>query len=100
MNEAIAYYRLFKDVLAACLAEDPDYTPLNIASVFSPPANGDKDVKQLQEDLPQEKADNQQEPEQNKAALQEIIADYNRSEERRVGQEWTQRKQSTSGRKE
>src|SRR5690625_1702938 len=77
INEAIAYYRLFKDVQAACLAEDPDYTPLNIASVFSPPANGDKDVKQLQEDLPQEKADNQQEPEQKKAALQEIIADYN-----------------------
>ncbi|NGO91519.1 MAG: type I restriction endonuclease subunit R, partial [Halomonas sp.] len=47
------------------------------ACVFSPPANGDKDVKQLQEDLPQEKADNQQEPEQKKAALQEIIADYN-----------------------
>ncbi|MCE8003215.1 type I restriction endonuclease subunit R [Billgrantia ethanolica] len=77
INEAIAYYRLFKDVQAERQAEDSDYTPLNIACVFSPPANGDKDVKQLQEDLPQEKADNQQEPEQKKAALQEIIADYN-----------------------
>ncbi len=77
INEAIAYCRLFKDVQAQHQAEDPDYTPLNIACVFSPPANGDKDVKQLQEDLPQEKADNQQEPEQKKAALQEIIADYN-----------------------
>lgn len=77
INEAIDYYRLFKGVQAACQADDPDYTPLNIACVFSPPANGDKDVKQLQEDLPQEKADNQQEPEQKKAALQEIIADYN-----------------------
>jgi type I restriction enzyme R subunit len=77
INEAIAYYRLFKDVQAECQAEDPDYSPLNIACVFSPPANGDKDVKQLQEELPQEKADNQQEPEQKKAALQEIIADYN-----------------------
>ena len=77
INEAIAYYRLFKDVQTECQADDPDYTPLNIACVFSPPANGDKDVKQLQEDLPQEKADNQQEPEQKKAALQEIIADYN-----------------------
>ncbi|XUO83350.1 type I restriction endonuclease subunit R [Halomonas sp. KM007] len=77
INEAIAYYRLFKDVQTEYQAEDPDYTPLNIACVFSPPANGDKDVKQLQEDLPQEKADNQQEPEQKKAALQEIIADYN-----------------------
>ncbi|PTB92101.1 DEAD/DEAH box helicase, partial [Marinobacter sp. Z-F4-2] len=77
INEAIGYYRLLKDVQAQHQAEDPDYTPLNIACVFSPPANGDKDVKQLQEDLPQEKADNQQEPEQKKAALQEIIADYN-----------------------
>ncbi len=77
INEAIGYFRLFKDVQAQQQAEDPDYTPLNIACVFSPPANGDKDVKQLQEDLPQEKADNQQEPEQKKAALQEIIADYN-----------------------
>ena len=77
INEAIAYYRLFKDVQAEHQAEDLEYMPLNIACVFSPPANGDKDVKQLQEDLPQEKADNQQEPEQKKAALQEIIADYN-----------------------
>lgn len=77
INEAIGYYRLLKDVQAERQADDPDYTPLNIACVFSPPANGDKDVKQLQEDLPQEKADNQQEPEQKKAALQEIIADYN-----------------------
>ena len=77
INEAIAYYRLFKDIQAQHLADDPDYMPLNIACVFSPPANGDKDVKQLQEDLPQEKADNQQEPEQKKSALQDIIADYN-----------------------
>ncbi|PWV69072.1 type I restriction endonuclease subunit R [Halomonas sp. A11-A] len=77
INEAIACYRLFKEVQTEREADDPDYTPLNIACVFSPPANGDKDVKQLQEDLPQEKADNQQEPEQKKAALQEIIADYN-----------------------
>lgn len=77
INEAIAYYRLLKDVQAQHQAEDPEYMPLNIACAFSPPANGDKDVKQLQEDLPQEKADNQQEPQQKKAALQEIIADYN-----------------------
>ncbi|MCK9505860.1 MAG: type I restriction endonuclease subunit R [Porticoccaceae bacterium] len=77
INEAIGYYRLFKEIQAERQVDDPDYTPLNIACVFSPPANGDKDVRQLQEDLPQEKADNQQEPEQKKAALQEIIADYN-----------------------
>src|SRR5699024_2078176 len=51
--------------------------PLNIACVFSPPAEGNQDVKQLQEDLPQEKADNQHEPDTKKTALNEIIADYN-----------------------
>jgi type I restriction enzyme R subunit len=34
-------------------------------------------VQQIQEDLPQEKADNQQDPEGKKAALTRIIADYN-----------------------
>lgn len=77
INDAIAYYNLFKQVQAGRQAEDPDFMPLNIACVFSPPAEGNKDVKQLQEDLPQERADNQQEPERKKAALQEIIADYN-----------------------
>ena len=46
--------------------------------------NGDKqsqknaaDIKQLQEDLAQEKEDNKQNPEEKKEALMEIIADYN-----------------------
>ena len=77
INDAIAYYKLFKHVQTERQAEDKEFIPLNIACVFSPPADGNKDVKQLQEDLPQEKADNQQEPEQKKAALQEIITDYN-----------------------
>lgn len=77
INDAINYYRLFKQVQTERQATDPNFLPLNIACVFSPPANGNKDVKQLQEDLPQERADNQQEPEQKKAALQEIITDYN-----------------------
>ena len=77
INEAIAYYDLFQQVQAERQGNDPDYRPLNIACVFSPPAEGNKDVKQLQEDLPQEKADNQQEPEAKKAALQRILADYN-----------------------
>ncbi len=77
INDAIAYYDLFKQVQAERGDQDPDFTPLNIACVFSPPAEGNKDVKQLQEDLPQEQADNQQEPEHKKAALQQIIADYN-----------------------
>ncbi|NVZ07994.1 type I restriction endonuclease subunit R [Allochromatium humboldtianum] len=77
INEAIAYYERFKQVQAERQATAPDFRPLNIACVFSPPAEGNADVKQLQQDLPQEKADNQQEPEKKKAALQQIIADYN-----------------------
>jgi len=78
INSAIEYYEQFKTVQAARQAEDEGFHPLNIACVFSPPANGDKDVKQLQEDLLHEKADNEQEPEAKKAALQSIIVDYNR----------------------
>jgi type I restriction enzyme R subunit len=56
---------------------DPDVRPLNIACVFSPPAEGDPDVRQIQEDLPQEKEDNAVEPEKKKEALKAILADYN-----------------------
>ncbi|MFN3714887.1 MAG: type I restriction endonuclease subunit R [Alcanivoracaceae bacterium] len=77
INQAISYYELFKQVQTERKAKDAGFSPLNIACVFSPPAEGNKDVKQLQDDLPQEKADNQQEPEQKKAALKQIIADYN-----------------------
>lgn len=78
INNAIEYHRLFKKIQERRGAEDENYRPLNIACVFSPPAQGNKDIKQLQEDLPQEKADNQQEPEKKKAALKDILADYNR----------------------
>jgi len=77
INDAIAYYRLFQEIQAQKQTEDRDFMPLNIACVFSPPAEGNKDVQQIQEDLPQEKTDNEQEPDQKKAALANIIADYN-----------------------
>lgn len=77
INDAIAYYQLFQTIQAEREAENPDFQPLNIACVFSPPAEGNKDVQQIQEDLPQEKADNLVAPEEKKAALRGIIADYN-----------------------
>lgn len=75
--DAIEYHALFKALQAEKQATDPDFKPLNIACVFSPPAEGDPDVKQIQEDLPQEQADNQEDPEGKKAALKAILADYN-----------------------
>lgn len=89
INYAIEYYQQFKTHQAQKQVENADYQPLNIACVFSPPVQAVakdketstdknvKDIKQLQDDLPQEKADNQVEPEKKKIALMEIIADYN-----------------------
>ncbi|MBL8854418.1 MAG: type I restriction endonuclease subunit R [Planctomycetaceae bacterium] len=77
INDAIEYYGLFQSIQAERQATDPDFQPLQIACVFSPPAEGNPDVKQIQEDLPQEQADNQVDPEGKKAALQAILADYN-----------------------
>ncbi|RSK41331.1 type I restriction endonuclease subunit R [Mangrovimonas spongiae] len=78
INDAIQYYETFKKLQSEKLKEDEDYKPLQIACVFSPPAEGNKDVQQLQEDLPQEKADNTVEPNKKKEALNTIIADYNK----------------------
>ncbi len=77
INDAIEYYNLFKELQAQKQAGDEDFRPLNVACVFSPPAEGNKDVAQLQEELPQEKADNQKEPNRKKEALSAIIEDYN-----------------------
>ena len=93
INSAIEYYECFKRMQTENYDVVVDYRPLNIACVFSPPAippkNKDgedakavekniKDIKQLQDDLPTEKADNQKDPEQKKAALMAILADYNK----------------------
>jgi type I restriction enzyme, R subunit len=89
INDAIAYYHQFKNIQAQRRATDENFMPLNIGCVFSPPAEavakeGETqnnknvaDVKQLQEDLPQEKADNTVAPEEKKLALKTIIYDYN-----------------------
>jgi type I restriction enzyme R subunit len=77
INDAIEYHALFKEAQAAKHAADASFMPLNIACVFSPPAEGNADVQQIQEDLPQEKQDNQVDPDSKKAALKAILADYN-----------------------
>lgn len=89
INNAIEYFQLFKEIQKKKQEENPDYSVLNIACVFSPPAQliakqGDQqsqknaaDIKQMQEDLTQEREDNKQNPEEKKKALMEIIADFN-----------------------
>lgn len=77
IDDAIQYYDLFMQKQAEQQASDPNFKPLNITAVFSPPAYISAESKQIQEDLPQESADNQVNPEAKKQALERIIADYN-----------------------
>ena len=70
--EAIIFYDIFKELQDALVKEDPDYEPLNVTAVFTPPMRNNSD-----EDLPQEEADNQESPEENKSELAKIIDDYN-----------------------
>lgn len=77
INEAIEYYQLFKKIQAEQQIMDETFERLNIACVFSPPAEGNRDIMQIQEDLQQERLDNEKDPDQKKAALKTIINDYN-----------------------
>ena len=84
INDAIGYYEQFKSHQVAKQLDDPSFQPLNIACVFSPPAQlaetpeSRRDIEQLAADLEQEKADNEIEPEKKMAALRVIIAEYNK----------------------
>ena len=60
IDEAIAYYDLFASEQAERQAQDPDYKPLNVTCVFSPPASlVQADALDLQDDLENERADYQ-----------------------------------------
>lgn len=71
--DAIRYFEVFKQEQAKRVQEDPDFEPLNITAVFTPPMSRQQD----EEDLPQEADDNQKTPDENKSALSEIISQYN-----------------------
>jgi type I restriction enzyme R subunit len=94
ISDAIEYHELFKTLQDEKLKADPEFEPLNIACVFSPPVpEGTKDknaidIKQLQDDLPQESTEytvqpgedaekKRKETERKKAALVSIIESYN-----------------------
>ena len=77
INDAIEYYALFDAIQNGRTIDDPSFVALSITAVFSPPADVSPDVKQLQEDLPQEQEDNKDRPDEKKKALSTIIAHYN-----------------------
>lgn len=74
INDAIDYYHLLQHIQDE---QSSDAEPLNITCVFTPPAEGNKDIIQLQEDLEQERKDNEIEPDKKKKALVDIIKKYN-----------------------
>ena len=69
---AIEYYKLFNEEQERRAQLNPDYEPLNITAVFTPPMRNMSD-----EDLPQEEADNRVAPNENREALSKIIGEYN-----------------------
>lgn len=70
--DAIRYFQVFKEEQDKRVKTDPEYMPLNITAVFTPPMKNSSD-----EDLPQEEADNKEHGEENKSALAQIIDAYN-----------------------
>jgi len=88
IKDAIEYYELLNTAQDDRQKTDPNFIRLNIACVFSPPAEGSADVKQIQEDLPQESLEyaiqagedaeaKKKEIERKKEALKTIVSDYN-----------------------
>lgn len=77
IDDAIEYFQIFEKVQTELVDIDPDFKPLNITCVFTPPAEGNKDIEQLQEDLEQEKQDLKVNPDGKKQALDHIIDIYN-----------------------
>lgn len=77
INDAIEYYKILQELQERFKSQSDEYMPLNIACVFSPPAYGNKDIMQIQEDLEQERRDNEVEPEKKRMALEKIIENYN-----------------------
>lgn len=77
INDAISYYNLFQKLQTAKLAQDSDYSQLNIACVFSPPPDV-VSSKGIGEDLDQEQQDYKDGGvEDKRSSLTRIISEYN-----------------------
>ena len=79
INDAIEYCQLFDKAQFKREEHDSSYKPLRIACLFSPPAEGNRDIMQIQEELEQERQDNQVNPLGKKEALRRIISIYNQT---------------------
>lgn len=77
INDAIEYYKILQELQERYKSQNDEYIPLNVACVFSPPAYGNRDIIQIQEDLEQERRDNEVEPDKKRMALEKIIDEYN-----------------------
>ena len=79
INDAIEYCRIFDEIQFERGEHDSSYKPLRIACLFSPPAEGNRDIMQIQEELDQERQDNQVDPLGKKEALRRIISIYRKT---------------------
>ena len=84
INDAIEYCKIFDKIQLERREKeekkkDSTYKPLRIACLFSPPAEGNRDIMQIQEELDQERQDNQVDPLGKKEALRRIISMYNQT---------------------
>ncbi len=71
--DAINFYNIFKEEQKRLQEANPEYEPLNITAVFTPPS-----YKYDGNDLEQEQADNRQNGKQNESELTKIISNYNK----------------------
>ena len=79
INDAIEYCKIFDRIQLERGEHDSSYKPLRIACLFSPPAEGNRDIMQIQEELDQERKDNRVDPLGKKEALRRIISMYNQT---------------------
>ena len=79
INDAIEYCKIFDRIQFKREEADSNYKPLRIACLFSPPAEGNRDIMQIQEELDQERQDNQVDPLGKKEALRRIISIYRKT---------------------
>ena len=79
INDAIEYCQAFDEIQFEREEADSNYKPLRIACLFSPPAEGNRDIMQIQEELDQERQDNRVDPLGKKEALMRIISIYRKT---------------------